>query len=152
MWSYMLVDVRAYDHQSKYTSEHEINKASEHTSTWAFKPQSTHASYHSITLGVKHNHKNVWAYERPTTWSPKPPSLFTYYHPSVCTCVRVLYEWISMLVWKRLSKHLNVGAYKHQIIERYKHEILKASGHVIVKVCRRGSIWPSKHVIIKEVC
>ena len=55
-WSSKQVDMRAYDCQSKYTCENEINKTCEHKSTWAFKPQSTHVSYHSTTLGVKHNH------------------------------------------------------------------------------------------------
>jgi len=52
----MQEDMRVYDHQSKYPCEHEFNKAYEYTSTWAFKPQSTHASYSSTTIGVKHNH------------------------------------------------------------------------------------------------
>ena len=34
-----------------------INKACEHTSTWAFKHPSTHTSYYQITLGFKHDHK-----------------------------------------------------------------------------------------------
>ena len=68
MWSYMPVDVRAYDRQSKYTSEHEINKACEYTSEWAFKPQSTHTSYHSIAFGFNQSHQNMYVPEHPTTW------------------------------------------------------------------------------------
>ena len=67
--------MRAYDRQSKYTCEHEINKESEHTSLLAFKPQSTITSYRSITLGFKHNHQSMYM--------PEHPSKRTFWYPSI---------------------------------------------------------------------
>ena len=65
------------------------------------------------------------------------------------TCVCISYKWISMFVIMRLSKHLNIGVYNHQIVQTYEHEIIQANGHVIIKTFRHGSIWSSKkHVNI----
>ena len=52
MWSSMQVNMWAYDCQSKNTCEHEIYKACEHTSTWAFKPQSTLISTVQLPLDL----------------------------------------------------------------------------------------------------
>ena len=78
--------MRAYDCQSKYTCEDEINKACEHISTRAFKPKSTHTSYHSIAFGFNQSHQSMYVPEHPTTYMFRSPCIYIYRRSSVFTC------------------------------------------------------------------
>ena len=114
--------MRANDRQSKYTCEHEINNAFEHTSTLAFKPLSTHISYHSITLGLKHNHQSMWVSKYPTTWT-----FLVSKHIDISS-IKCIHLWLKNKSYEGVTLNLYV-AFKNERIQAFDHDSKQSCDH-----------------------
>ena len=118
MWSSKRQDVRAYDGQSKYTCEHEINKESEHTSSWAFKPQNKNTSYCLITLGFKHNHQSMYVPEH-TCFVSKRIDI---------SSIKCVHMWLKNKSYEGVTFNLYV-AFKHGRIQAFDYESIQSCDH-----------------------
>ena len=110
----------ASDHQSKYTCEHVINKACEHTSTWEFKHRRIHTSY------------------RPTLWNLRTRS--NYMHSSkhmrmMASEHVIIKECEHSNMWE--SKHVSNQGCEQPNIWTWEHTIIEASRHVR----NQGLVW-----------